>query len=232
MQLATLQGWFYRTSHKHYNGREGSELLWQIAGWEGGFPKWHVGKEPACQGRRCKRCGFGAWSGRCPGEGSGNPLQYSCLENPMDREAWGTTIHGCHERVIHDWVTKQQLVGKIFMYSGSWSQGKWFSVDMCFRHCSVAWYFYLQVFGHMCSMGFTSGLKLALHLFIEGNNYLRRWGFLDIIYVIEKSDVAVWITSKPREQIILLMAHNPTLHNLHASIFRSSKYPAQIVLYF
>jgi len=27
-------------------------------------------------------------SGRCPGEGNGNPLQYSCLENPMDREAW------------------------------------------------------------------------------------------------------------------------------------------------
>jgi len=26
--------------------------------------------------------------GRCPGEGNGNPLQYSCLENPMDREAW------------------------------------------------------------------------------------------------------------------------------------------------
>jgi len=26
--------------------------------------------------------------GRCPGEGNGNPLQYSCLENPMDRETW------------------------------------------------------------------------------------------------------------------------------------------------
>ena len=28
------------------------------------------------------------------GEGSGNPLQYSCLENPMDREAWQDTVHG------------------------------------------------------------------------------------------------------------------------------------------
>ena len=28
------------------------------------------------------------------GEGNGNPLQYSCLENPMDREAWKTTVHG------------------------------------------------------------------------------------------------------------------------------------------
>ena len=33
-------------------------------------------------------------SGRSPGEGNGNPLQYSCLENPMDREAWYATVHG------------------------------------------------------------------------------------------------------------------------------------------
>ena len=33
-------------------------------------------------------------SGRSPGEGHGNPLQYSCLENPMDRGAWQATVHG------------------------------------------------------------------------------------------------------------------------------------------
>ena len=33
-------------------------------------------------------------SGRCPGEGNGNPLQYCCLENPMDRGAWRATVHG------------------------------------------------------------------------------------------------------------------------------------------
>ena len=33
-------------------------------------------------------------SGRSPGEGNGNPLQYSCLENPMDGEAWWATVHG------------------------------------------------------------------------------------------------------------------------------------------
>ena len=33
-------------------------------------------------------------SGRFPGEGHGNPLQYSCLENSMDRGAWWATIHG------------------------------------------------------------------------------------------------------------------------------------------
>ena len=33
-------------------------------------------------------------SGRSPGEGNGNPLQHSCLENPMDRGAWQATVHG------------------------------------------------------------------------------------------------------------------------------------------
>ena len=32
--------------------------------------------------------------GRSPGEGNGNPLQYPCLENPMDRGAWQATVHG------------------------------------------------------------------------------------------------------------------------------------------
>ena len=36
-------------------------------------------------------------SGRCPGEGNGNPLYYSCLENSMDRGAWQATVHGVTE---------------------------------------------------------------------------------------------------------------------------------------
>ena len=36
-------------------------------------------------------------SGRYPGEGNGNPLQYSCLENPMDRGAWQTTVQGARK---------------------------------------------------------------------------------------------------------------------------------------
>ena len=39
-------------------------------------------------------------SGRSPGEGNGNPLQYSCLENPMDREGWWATVH----RVAKNWT--------------------------------------------------------------------------------------------------------------------------------
>ena len=50
------------------------------------------------------RAGDVGWipgSGRTSGEGNGNPLQYSCLENPMDRGAWWTTVHGV-KRVGHD----------------------------------------------------------------------------------------------------------------------------------
>ena len=44
-------------------------------------------------------------SGRSPEEGNGNPLQYSCLENSMDRGAWQATVHGV-ARVRHDLETE------------------------------------------------------------------------------------------------------------------------------
>ena len=43
--------------------------------------------------------------GRSPGEGNGNPLQYSCMENFMDRGAWWATVHVV-PRVGHNWATK------------------------------------------------------------------------------------------------------------------------------
>ena len=45
-------------------------------------------------------------SERLPGEGYGNPLQHSCLENPMDRGAWWATVHGV-TKSQHDLVTQQ-----------------------------------------------------------------------------------------------------------------------------
>ena len=54
-------------------------------------PKWHSGKESAYSvGHQSLIPG----SGRSPGEGNGNPLQYPRLENPMDRGAWWATVHG------------------------------------------------------------------------------------------------------------------------------------------
>ena len=45
-------------------------------------------------------------SRRSPGEGNGNPFQYSCLENSMHRGAWWATVHGGH-RVGHDWASNR-----------------------------------------------------------------------------------------------------------------------------
>ena len=59
-----------------------------------GFPGGTSGTEPACQCRRGKRCGFHPWAGKTPGGGPGNPLQWSCLENLMDRGAWRAAAHG------------------------------------------------------------------------------------------------------------------------------------------
>ena len=51
-------------------------------------------KEPACQGRIHRDKGSIPGSGKSPGEGNGNPLEYSCLGNPMHRGAWQATVHG------------------------------------------------------------------------------------------------------------------------------------------
>ena len=56
-----------------------------------GFPDGLEGKVSAYNGGDT---GSIPESGRLPGEGNGNPLQYSCLENPMDRGAWKAAVHG------------------------------------------------------------------------------------------------------------------------------------------
>ena len=57
-----------------------------------GFPRLS-GKESTCNAGDEGKLGSIPGSGRSPGGGHDNPLQYSCLENPMDREAWQTTVH-------------------------------------------------------------------------------------------------------------------------------------------
>ena len=75
-----------------------------------GFPGSTSGKEHAWQCRQHKRCWFEPWVRRSPGGGHSNPLQYSYLENPTDRETWQATV---------PWVTK------------SWTQPKWLSMPTC-----------------------------------------------------------------------------------------------------
>ena len=58
--------------------------------WES-FPGGSDGKESACN---AGDLGLIPGLGKIPGEGNGNPLQYSCLENSMDKGAWWATVHG------------------------------------------------------------------------------------------------------------------------------------------
>ena len=58
------------------------------------FPRWVGGKELACKAGDTGVMGLILRLGRSPGGGNGNPLLYSCLENPMDREAWWAIVHG------------------------------------------------------------------------------------------------------------------------------------------
>ena len=56
--------------------------------------------------------------GRSPGGGHGNPLQYSCLENPMDRGAWWATVHG----VIKNWTRLSNLACMQAPFSETWKE--------------------------------------------------------------------------------------------------------------
>ena len=56
-----------------------------------GLPKWLSSKESTCQ---AGDMGSIPGLGRFPGRGNGNRLQYSCLENSIDKGAWRATVHG------------------------------------------------------------------------------------------------------------------------------------------
>ena len=70
-----------------------------------GLPGSSDGKESACN---VGDPGSIPELGRSPGEGNGNPLQYSCLENTMDGGAWQATVHGVAELDTTEWLTHTQ----------------------------------------------------------------------------------------------------------------------------
>ena len=75
------------------------------------FPGGSAGREPTCQRRKPKRSGFDSWV-KSPGGGNGNPLQYSCLGNPMDRGAWQATVHGFAESDKTERTPTRSILGE------------------------------------------------------------------------------------------------------------------------
>ena len=82
------------------------------------LPWWFSGKEATYNAGDVRDTGSISRSGRSPGGGHSNPLQYSCLENPMDRGAWQTKVHRVTE---------------------SWTQLKWMSTHMIFPGVVYYW---------------------------------------------------------------------------------------------
>ena len=75
-------------TQEYYSAIKKNEVRPLAATWRA--PWWLSGKESACN---AGDLGSIHGLGRCPGEGHGNPLQCSCLENPMDRGAWHVAVH-------------------------------------------------------------------------------------------------------------------------------------------
>ena len=87
-----------------------------------------VAKNPPANARDERDVGSIPGSGRSPGKGNGSPLQYFCLENPMDNRAWQAIVRGI-QRVRHDWESKQQqnqwelvFIGKFWTTYSKWSE--------------------------------------------------------------------------------------------------------------
>ena len=101
---------------------------------------WWLSEESDCNARNP---GSVPGSGRCPGEGNDNPLQYSCLEKSMNREAWWTTVHGVSKSrtELSDSHTLWGFFIEPAVFSSLWVWGKLF-------------------FSAKCSYGESSALKL------------------------------------------------------------------------
>ena len=84
------------------------------------FPNGSAGKESACDAGDKGDVGLILGSGRSPGEGNGNPLQYSCLENPMDRGAWKAIDHRVEKSPtrLSTWhIALKEIINKLIYHS-------------------------------------------------------------------------------------------------------------------
>ena len=79
--------------------------------------RWLGGKEFACHARDAGDAGSSPGSGRSPGVGNGNPLQYSCLENSMDRGTWCAVVHVVAQSM--NWATKCEHKSWLLPVGGS-----------------------------------------------------------------------------------------------------------------
>ena len=98
-----------------------------------GFPGSSVSEESTCN---AEAPGSIPGSGRSPGEGNGKPLQYPCLENPMDRGAWWAAVHGFKELDMTEQLTFHFMdVPHLYLFLCRWT----FRLLPCKREFNEPW---------------------------------------------------------------------------------------------
>ena len=108
-------------------------LLLREQYWSVRLPKWHSGKNSPANVGDTRDAVSIPGSGRYPGEGNGNPLRYSCLENPIDRGGWWATVHGGQRELDKtEWLkyTHSKLLGQSF----TWAESRWTWTDVSSSH--------------------------------------------------------------------------------------------------
>ena len=84
---------------EYYSAMKRNEILIYVTIWAGASMMAQLVKNPPANAGDARDLGSIPGSGRSPGERNGYPLQYSCRENPMDRGAWQTTVHGVKSQI-------------------------------------------------------------------------------------------------------------------------------------
>ena len=119
-------------------------LHWELTSiWshEGGFAGSSVVRNPPANAEAREDTGSIPGLGRSPGEGNGNPLQYSCLENPMKRGAWWATVHGVVKswRRLSDWAHMHASSWKLVAFTYFYQLGIWILISLKFQRLAFCW---------------------------------------------------------------------------------------------
>ena len=96
-----------------------------------GLPRWHSGKEAACQCRRCKMRGFDPWVRKIPWNKKWHATPVFSLENSMERGAWWATVHG---------VTKSQTL----LSTHTHIHTRYLQQSFPIFHVRIPWGYYLK----------------------------------------------------------------------------------------
>ena len=115
-------------------------------------------------------------SGRSPGEGNGNPLQYSYLEKSMDREAWPQSMES--QRVRHNWVTNTSLITwliwkELTVYWTTWEYNGYYHL------LSICWSLKKQESSRKTSISalLTMPKPLTVWITINWGKFFKRWEY-------------------------------------------------------